>query len=299
MGLSYKQVRYLWAIGYFKSGGAKGKVGSKVPTKHPPQSLIVHSETEAHKILDKHYPDLFKEGSEVLPYDTGIGRGLAAYRNPGYIQMNEALRHPTPENRNAKVVTETDVYPTRTKDYTVHEANTMLDQVFEKHGIPLHTDMALHRSLRGDYAEQLAGDITSGKVPIGSIMQDPGFTSTSVHTNGGWDSPITVRIHAPKGTKVLPGNGDQTELILNRNSKFEILGFTQTTTEQAKAAQIVRATVAVNRHKRIVDARTRQQATLTSERAKKYGELIYKIQMSAWSTKAAVGSTVVHMRVVK
>lgn len=203
MGLSYKQVRYLWAVGYFKSGGAKGKVKSiaKVEPKSFPDSW------EANQYARDHLTS-----THTMP-NSEHKLALSTYRGADYKDINGVARGRITD-------------PGKIERYT--PLNKLLDEAIST-SIPTPHPIMLHRGISGEFSGNLMKMHNEGTL-IGSVIKDGGFLSTSLTkkvasdfaTNG--DNPIVISMSAPKGTKGVSIQGSEAEFLLGRDRKVRITG---------------------------------------------------------------------------
>lgn len=246
--LSAKQVRYLWAVGFFKRTGQK-----TVPSQQSYKKIVSQADAEAY--LEKNHPNdiegRLKEGS-----------GLYAYRSPAYATMNAILRGSQADLDTPIKDTHAGLGLELPMTYTYRDALRDIDTLFKQHAQTTKEPIVLSRGLRDEFARQTRDMIDRGEITVGSEIIDKAYLSTSVSSGGGWsgrpqpgltaDEQVRDQVHVnlkiPAGTKVLPGNRNQTELILDRGLKFRVDRIETYDDQTRKAAGFRDAEIQIKRH---------------------------------------------------
>lgn len=104
-------------------------------------------------------------------------------------------------------------------DGFVKRAVAGLTKRFDKASIPLPADSILYRGV----------DFPKGtKLVIGQTFTDRSFQASTIDRSiaKGYAVDAMLVIHAPKGTRVLPGGWELRQLIIDRNTKLVVTGIT-------------------------------------------------------------------------
>ena len=235
MGLSGRQVRYLWAIGYFKSGGSKGK-GATKPIPSPSDRIATGKKvSESNSGL---HPPTFKD------YSTG---------DPSVIEKLDSVyaqaqaKYGIGNNKDAKLVETASKYFGDTKVESKYAFQTVNDTLRGKSGLTKseadegkRIDSALSKAF---HVSEEPMTVYRGAVGLDGIQEghqftDMAYTSTTMkpgHAFNFADNNSTegvtthvYRISVPKGTKVLagkPSSGDkgEYEVLLHKGTKYQVM----------------------------------------------------------------------------
>lgn len=160
--------------------------------------------------------------------DKDAHEALSSYEKSGYKQINSGLRA-------GRTVPETG--PPNVSVYASDKENDRfalvphMDRAFRSMAVTLPAPAYLYRTIRG-----VKIDTTPG-----TVMVDKGFVSTSAR--GGWGETALIgtlmRIKAPAGTKVLGGKAVEDELILNRGTRFRVIGESRVGDQRAIDVEII------------------------------------------------------------
>jgi len=102
------------------------------------------------------------------------------------------------------------------------------------------SEKVLYRGIRGGFATTLAS------APIGTTVTDAGYTSTTTSRSIAsgfatkYGTGVVLHVTVPKGSKALPIPGNEKEMLLPRNSTFQI---TKIEKPPGKAPAIVHVSV--------------------------------------------------------
>lgn len=253
--LTTKQVRYLWAIGLFKSGGKKAtsqqienalsgkqtnKVKSELEAKSKPStdSKIQPKVKTEPKVKDTSSPPP-KEFKDIDEADAWATKNLSHHgsaKTTDHLQaQKDYIMNGLPDEFNGFLRGDQPSTP------QYESQKRLLDESFD-HAKPTKHAMTVHRGISGDFAEKLSDMFANEELIPGTIISDKAYTSTSLLSSvatsvlGKKDTPsrrMKMEIEVPKGSKVLYfdqhdlGDGDKTgdaEVLLPRGSKFEYLG---------------------------------------------------------------------------
>lgn len=209
---SAKQIRYLWAIGYFKTSPnhSKYKVQA-LSASNESAPKVFQSKNEANDWASKTLgsPLEWSTYQEHKGRDAELAKSLDNYRGPGYSQINFDLR--------------------RSSGRSLSKQSQILSESFERFSKPSPESLEVFRGVSGKFAELLHTSAFSGKLQEGSIITDYGFVSTSMDKDfarsfaSGSSASGELKISVPKGTKMIyMGVRKEAELLLDRGSQFKV-----------------------------------------------------------------------------
>lgn len=202
--LSPRQVRYLWAIGYFK-----GVSRSASP---------VHTTKEsANTWMQKHLGNYAQNAgpyNEVSPEIQKQIVSVAMYTASAYSDINNDLRGVKSSGRIFS--------QEKTAEFTRD-----IDKAFQTLGRPLPETIQVHRGVGNEFTEDLIRRHREGTL-IGSTISDAGYMSTSLNSQfpvnwaQGKREPTTMILTVKKGERVLPIVSDSSEILLQRGRKIRV-----------------------------------------------------------------------------
>lgn len=158
----------------------------------------VHPDTAAFRAADKVRVESLSKVEAMS--DADARSALAFYTGSAYIEVNGQLRG------------------TIGVDESVTNLIDEIDRAFESAAVTTTEPIVVHRSV--EMNDELRSVLTPG-----TEFTDKGFVSTSTNRRNvlqQTDEFATMRIVVPKGARVLAGNDDENELIINRGSRFRV-----------------------------------------------------------------------------
>lgn len=193
--LSSRQVRYLWAIGYFKNQKARSRA-QELPDARRFEFVSETDRSLAGELKPK-VPFTQAEENAVIHYVQSNGLVSGYLRGVHKDRIPEAREHVK-----------------------------LIDQAFEK-SPGLKEDTRVYRGVSDDFADHLREQIASGKLVPGSRLVDKTYLSTAgsplVAENFRTEKGVKIIIDLPKGTKALyPSEEYESEVLLERGTEFEV-----------------------------------------------------------------------------
>lgn len=132
-------------------------------------------------------------------YNRELANGWSSYVNGNHDDINGYLRGDS-------------------EDYDEDVARMF--QVFNLMGQSLPKAATLYRGVTGSKA---FGVSSLEELKPGTVYRDGGYSSTSTKRVEATKFGSTmIVVHAPKGTRVLPGNPHENELIINKGTRFRV-----------------------------------------------------------------------------
>lgn len=168
-------------------------------------------------------------GGETDQWMNGLSKAenkaVYDYSGDAYEELNAALR----EGRDFK---KTDDYG---NPYDYKNCDTQLEQAINKFTLNTPTTF-----IRGSNAGLLGGASTVDQINamVGNVVHDPGYTSTSAHTGGGFGGKITYHINTPAGKGIgayirgISMFSGEDEFLFNKGSAFKVTGAYETSNGQ-------------------------------------------------------------------
>lgn len=166
------------------------------------------------RVLDE-YPSLFRnQMPDGLYDDYAAANQLIAYTGIEYQTINRYLRDDD--------------------DYANSEKVQLMDRAFRNHSVELTEPVTVYRGMRMEHHKD-----NPYEPEAGYTLEDKAFMSTSARlweafqfaggkssdmTSGMTSTSVVVQIKVPAGTRVLGGEMDEKELILNRGTKVRVTG---------------------------------------------------------------------------
>ena len=106
-----------------------------------------------------------------------------------------------------------------------------MDSAFKKTAVSCKRDMYLYRGMTLAVEKKKSDESWAGKLKVGDTITDKGFASASsekgvarTFATSGYSTGVLFTIKVPKGKKAMAGLDSEYELILNRGSKFKVVG---------------------------------------------------------------------------
>lgn len=168
------------------------------------------------------------EGKDSIRWHT-YAESLRLYTSEVYDSMNRRLRGLERAAHRADNIPGSELY---LSDEFIDNMNKYLLDYFKREAVTLPNDYQLYRGIKdarivfGKYAD---GDLT------GTVFRDKGFTSTTLNKKTSEDfiksnvhtkdnhNPIMMRIIGKKGTKVVGGNGAESEIIFPPGVRYRVV----------------------------------------------------------------------------
>ena len=177
-------------------------------------------------------------GQRGLPSGNDIARTLIddvpaykAYGTTGYTPMQTAMRNGIDAVSPADQATFLQTF-----GISITEANKIIlqDLASSATSPSMMRNSILYRSVGGDFAKRVQALVNTGKLDtlVGTVYKDSQFMSTTLSRDialdyvktgvAAGDAPVVLEILASQGTRVLPLNAQQFEVLLSADSQFII-----------------------------------------------------------------------------
>ena len=148
-------------------------------------------------------------------------RALSSYKSGGYDAINSTLRNGTT--------------PPGQKPALIKAQVKGMATAFDTVALAVPVPVLVHRGVGDDYANTLLSKLKEGSLGVGSVISDKAYTSTSLHEAAEFGGSVSLKIVVPKGARaIFMGSGYESELLLDKNQKFEVIGVKPAATPKGK-----------------------------------------------------------------